>query len=248
MKKETSVLKSQFDGDKKPKAAAKPVVQYINNPFMITVKGLEWLFNRAKTIAIILLVLSLFGVAGNVVFRSPNGVQQDQTKMQQDQSKFMHDFSHTIQSVSPEQWLTVGIIAIVAVLLFLSISFWLKGAAEYTAAHLAKGEEVSLKAALSGSWHKLGGYAWLQVLVGIKVFLWSLLLIVPGIIMGVRYSLAGVAFFAEDDLKGNKAIKRSLTLTKGGWITTFASNIVFNAITLGLVSSLTDIATTSVLY
>lgn len=250
MKKETTVLGKQFSEDTKPKMTVnKTPHEYINNPFFIALRGLEWLFNHAKSIAIVLLVISLLGAGGNLVTSNFNqSTHTDQKQLEQDQSKIMSDVSHAIQSVSPEQWAIIGIVGLVTILIVAFLSFWIKGATEYTAAHLAKGEDVTIGGALGGSWHRLGSYSWLQILIGIKIFLWSLLLIVPGIIMAVRYSLAGTAFFAEDDLKGNAAIKRSLVLTKGAWITTFASSIVFNVVTLGLLKSLTNIGTNSVLY
>lgn len=247
MEKETSVLKKQFSEDKKSKKTAHA---YINNPFMITVKGLEWMFNRAKSISILLLILSLLGAVGNYGFRSmqPTNFDQDQQQLTEEQTKVFNNFTHAVQSITLEQWLGIGVLVLLVLLVVLFIGFWLKGAADFAAAQLAKGKTITIRQALGGSWRRLGSYAWVQIIVGVKVFLWSLLLVVPGIIMAVRYSLAGTAFFAEDDLKGNAAVKRSLALTKNAWTTTFATLGLFNLVTLGLVSSLVDIANNSVLY
>lgn len=248
MKKENSTLARQFD---KPTANKNKgnIKEYINNPFMITIKGLEWMFNRAKGIAIVLLVLSLIGAAGNYAVRGMqvSDLEQKQQITQHDQGKAVHEFTQIIQAVSPEKWAIIAIFALLVALVVIFISFWLKGAADFAAARLAKGKSVTLGEALTSSWQRLGSYAWVQVIVGVKIFLWSLLLIVPGIIMAVRYSLAGTAFFAED-LKGNAAVKRSLALTKNAWLTTFGTHAVFNIVTFGLVAGLTGIANNSVLY
>jgi hypothetical protein len=74
-----------------------------------------------------------------------------------------------------------------------------------------------------------------------------LLLIVPGIVMAVRYSLSGAVFF-DKKLKGNAATKESARLTKGGWLTTFASQSLMNIITLGIIELLLVPGTNSVLY
>ena len=67
--------------------------------------------------------------------------------------------------------------------------------------------------------------------------------------MSVRYSLAKVAFFDEKKpLRGNAAVKESLALTKGAWLTTFASQVLFSIITLGMLSRLVETAAQSVLY
>lgn len=59
-------------------------------------------------------------------------------------------------------------------------------------------------------------YLWLSVLTTIFILLWTCLLIIPGIIFSVFYSFAVYAFFFED-LKGMKAIKRSVSLVKNYW-------------------------------
>lgn len=73
--------------------------------------------------------------------------------------------------------------------------------------------------------------------------------IVPGIIMAVRYSLAGVAFYDEKkNLRGNAAIQESIRMTKNGWITTYASNALFNILTLGVISTIVSTGANAVLY
>jgi hypothetical protein len=95
----------------------------------------------------------------------------------------------------------------------------------------------------------LWSYLWLQIIISFKVFLWMLLFIVPGIIMAVRYSLASVAFFDEKkQLRGTAAIRESLRLTKGAWITTYASTTLFNILTLGAMNSAITTAANAVLY
>ncbi len=67
--------------------------------------------------------------------------------------------------------------------------------------------------------------------------------------MAIRYTLAGVAFFDDrKHLKGNAAIKESLRLTKGGWLTTFSSNVLFNILTFGILSSVVTTGANTVLY
>jgi hypothetical protein len=56
-------------------------------------------------------------------------------------------------------------------------------------------------------------YLWLTILSTILILLWSLLLIIPGIIFSVFYGLAAYVFFFEGK-KGMEAIKRSRALVK----------------------------------
>jgi len=68
-------------------------------------------------------------------------------------------------------------------------------------------------------------YFGLVVLTTIFILLWSLLLIIPGIIYSVLYSLACYAFFFED-LRGLAAIRRSIQLVRGYWWPVFGRFIV----------------------
>jgi hypothetical protein len=59
-----------------------------------------------------------------------------------------------------------------------------------------------------------------SILTGILVILWSLLLIIPGIIFAVFYSLAIYTLFFED-FAGRQALRRSQELIKGYWWAVF---------------------------
>lgn len=63
-------------------------------------------------------------------------------------------------------------------------------------------------------------YIGLALMVSVFVLLWSLLLIIPGIIYSILYSLAIYVFFFEGK-KGMAAIKRSKELVKGYWWAVF---------------------------
>ena len=123
------------------------------------------------------------------------------------------------------------------------------GVSSYVSARIARDEPVRLREAFRVAFENLWAYLWLQIIIFVKVALWSLLLVIPGIIMSVRYSLAGVAFYDDKKhLRGNAAVKESLRLTKNGWLTTFASNTLFNLITLGAIGSIISTSVNAMLY
>jgi len=64
----------------------------------------------------------------------------------------------------------------------------------------------------------------LSLLTGILVFLWTLLLIVPGIIFGVFYSFALYLLIFED-VRGMNAIKRSKAMVTGYWWAVFGRTL-----------------------
>ena len=58
-------------------------------------------------------------------------------------------------------------------------------------------------------------YLWLTILTAIFVFLWTLLLIVPGIIAAYRYSMAVYIFIDDPDKGALQCIRESKELTRG---------------------------------
>lgn len=210
---------------------------YENNPFFIAASGIALLANRAQGIFVFLIMLSIIGIAGSTLTTpEPTDKQVD-------------NFVATVASWSASDWIIVsGSLGIIFLALAV-LSALLGGVSSYTSAQLAKGKQVRLSVAFRVSFEHLWAYLWLQVLICIKLLLWTLLLVVPGIIMAFRYSLAGVAFFDDKHhYRGNAAIKESLRLTKNAWITTYASNMLFNILSLGAISPIVSTGVNATLY
>lgn len=213
---------------------------YENNPLLIATKGLELLFAKAISVAVLFLVLIGLSFLANLpsVFM-PAESNPSETDMQ--------NISGSLQSVDPAVWIMIGVIVLVAVLISLFIHIILSGISDYTASQLSKNKTTTLGEALGVVFSHFWSYSWVIILVGIKIFLWSLLFIIPGIIMSVRYSLSGVSYF-DKQLKGNNAINYSLGLTKNAWLTTFAGQSLLPILTLGALGGLTAPGTNAVLY
>lgn len=224
-------------------------IPYENNPFYIGLNGLKTLFANAQSVAIFAIVLSvayfLSNSASSVadMARTANTSQEELAKQEAATNAQITEFF----AQDPGRLVVAGVIGASAVFLIVVVILWLYGALEYTAARLAQGEKVELKTALRETGKELASYIWLYIIITFKVFLWTLLLIIPGIIMSVRYSLAGTAFFAEGK-RGNAAVKRSLELTKGAWFTTFAGTGLWNLITFGAITWLIQPGANAVLY
>ena len=216
------------------------VTKYENNPFLLALNGIQALFALAKPVAIFFLVLSVLNVLSGLI---DTGSPSDSAASERETDEFIK----SVQSFSTDAWITIGVVAVVVFIGLFVIGAIINGIADYTASRLAKGKKSGLKEAFSATIKRLGGYLWLKIIVAVKTFLWSLLFVVPGIVMSYRYSLAGVAFFAED-IKAHESVKRSLVLTKGAWLTTFASQTLFNLITLGFIAPLLMPGTLALLY
>lgn len=212
--------------------------QYTNNPLKIAVDGTKMLFQKAPMAAIILAVLSALGASKGFNESTPTGPKD-----------MPGEIVTTGAAVDPAVVVVIVIVAAVILFGILIIGSILTGIFAYTAAEVAKGREVTFRQAVNATFDRFWSFVGLQLLTIVKVLLWSLLFVIPGIIMAFRYSLANLSFF--DDKKkftGNTAIKDSLELTKGAWLTTFASQTFLNIITLGSIGPIVDTGSKAMLY
>lgn len=222
---------------------------YENNPFNIGLTGLKLLFANAKNVAIYAIVISAIVAIANFIPSVMDTANQftmneDERVAQQkaDEKAFAEFFAS-----DPQDLLIAGAIGATVVFMFITISLLIYGVLEYTSAKLAAGKTAELKPAFKETGKELSSYVWLYVLLTVKILLWTLLFIIPGIVMTIRYSLAGTVFFAEGK-RGNAAIKRSLELTEDAWFTTFGATTFWNIITLGMAPYLIQPGINAVLY
>jgi hypothetical protein len=217
---------------------------YENNPFFVATNGLDLLFKKAQSMGILIAIFvgvttlaslpSMFAPAPPIT--EPPAASEVSTQSQQ-----------VFPAIPMEVWVVGGLIVLAILLIVIVISIICKGLLDYTSARLARGETTTINEAFRAVFANFWGYTWVQVIAGVKTFLWTLLFIIPGIIMSVRYSLAGVAYF-DKKLRGNESIKHSLVLTKNAWLTTYASQNLLNLLTLGFIQPLLVPGTNAVLY
>lgn len=212
--------------------------RYINNPFFIATNGMQLLFKHAKNVAILLLLLSIAGAIGQSEF-----------------SRYTNDASNSsaienyFTSLEPSQLVTLVVSSVLISMAILVVSIMVSGINGYVAARASKGQSTSLNEAFNAVLARFGSYTWVYILMNVKIFLWTLLFIIPGVIMAIRYSLSSAVFFDQSNtLKGNDVLKKSSQLVKGSWITTFASYGLFNIITLGWISYFINASVLASLY
>ncbi len=207
------------------------------NPFFIALNGISLLFTNALSVGIVILLFS----AVSVFMASSD--QDGQLKNKED----VNDFVQTVASLQPEQWAMIGLVTAVIVVFAMVAGAMLHGIQSYTALKLSRGEKTTIGEAFSAVLAQLGGYIVLYLWMNLKIALWTLLFIIPGINAYYRYSFAGILFF-DKQLPHEKALKESSRLTKGGIITLLTSNMLFNIITIGYITNIITIATQSELY
>lgn len=219
----------------------KTTLPYINNPFFIAIEGIRRFFIHALAAAVLLVVLSASNTINPGAF-APTPATDDQ--MDSTSSEVVPGPELTLD---PAILITFGIIALVILAALVVIGTILGGIIYYSAARVSNNEHASLKDAWRATRDNFGAFLWLQILMGLKLLAWTLLFIVPGVIMYYRYSLASISFF-DKGLRGNAAIKDSLALTKGSWLTTFASQTLFTIVSLGTLSTLVTVSASAILY
>lgn len=215
---------------------AKSDVVYENNPFMIGINGIKLFFKDAKPLAIYsiaatatLIVLFLAFIVGAIFAGA--GMSESEFAAQQ-----RRDEAALQQFINPDGPLDVIVPVVREIAIqfgFIVIGLLIFGVLDYAAGRLATGKKAELGQAFRSVLGHFPAYLWLYVLMIVKVLLWSLLLIVPGIIMANRYILAGTVFFAEGK-RGNAALKRSADLTKNAWLTTYGGVWSWSFISQGL--------------
>lgn len=206
----------------------KPAVKYENNPFMIGIEGLKLIFTKAKMTGIyaiivcgVIFVLTFFVYIVATIIDASSGTQEPGLTQ-----------SYSVNGDMTGLLLAAALIGI-GTLIYVIVSLLLFGPLEYAAAMTAQGKNASLSDGFKTTLKNFPAYFWMYLIFTVKVMLWSLLFIVPGIIMFNRYILSGTVFFAEGK-RGNAAIKRSSELTKGAWLTTYGGAWIWGIISQGI--------------
>jgi uncharacterized membrane protein len=102
---------------------------------------------------------------------------------------------------------------ILGILLILVAGAWSAGLVTYFL-HFIRKEPLSLKLLFS-QLPRLIPFFILLLLQFLYIFLWTLLLIIPGIIASLRYSLSYYIMVDNPDMKASEAINRSKTMMQG---------------------------------
>ncbi|MSU54892.1 MAG: hypothetical protein EXS48_03640 [Candidatus Staskawiczbacteria bacterium] len=120
--------------------------------------------------------------------------------------------------------LVVGFIWFLFFLVTLVVSVWIQA----TFFYLVKERDSVLdaKSLLKFSWKKLIPYSWVLFLMGIISIVGFLLLIIPGIIVSVMFSMA-LYMFVFEDARGMQALYKSKDLVKGYWWPVFGRLFLF---------------------
>lgn len=211
-------------------------LSYETNPFFIGAKGLSFLINSASGISLLFAVVSIANLVFTMLSNNKDG-------------SFSRDLSASISRWTTSDWVLAafsGLLIASAIVLVITL---LGAMSAYTSYRVSLGKRVSVQEAFEMAFTKIWGFLLLQILITVRIILWTFVFIIPGFIMAYRYSLANVAYFdGRKKPNARQAIQESLRLTKGAWITTFASRILLDVLSFGCASLLISTGVNAVLY
>ena len=97
---------------------------------------------------------------------------------------------------------------------------------------LNTGEDVGVHSGLLGRMPIWRRALWLYIVMGVKIFLWTLLFIIPGVIAALRYGMAPYFLADDPNLTAKQAIEKSKAVMKGKKFSYFVLQISFVGWTL----------------
>ncbi|MCA9309147.1 hypothetical protein KC973_02115 [Candidatus Saccharibacteria bacterium] len=211
---------------------------YDSNPFTLAFNSFMRMFNTNTVWAVVFLVFGILGALGQFVGNIADIASTPSSTYEQREQKapFDDDYdyidsstSNDIRTSPKDDTSTLSVVAIILIIIGVTIAVVIFGGIiyavglfvsalfTYVALQSEKGKTVDFSEAWSAVakryWRLLGS----QLLAGLKIFGWTLLFIVPGIIAAFRYALLPyVVMAAEDSEKGVKtAHDRTKALVKG---------------------------------
>ena len=114
-------------------------------------------------------------------------------------------FWQELAAVSQTEWAALIVVNFISLLLSPALAL---GCTRYFLQLLA-GKESGVRQGLLGRMRIWPKALWLYVLMGVRVFLWSLLLVVPGILAAIRYSMAPYFMAQDPSISASEAIEKS---------------------------------------
>lgn len=195
-----------------------PLQPYDSNPFTLIFNSFNRFFKTNMWWGISLLVLGFlsFGWQSLSQFSSVPASNEPSPKMSSDSLE--KNFSW-LQNITPEQIIALSSIAILLILFVALISLvyfamytYVYGAFAYVALQSEKGKSVQFEEALREVNKRFWRLFLAQGLANIKIFLWTLLFIIPGIIAALRYAL--LTYVIMDQSEKEKGIVVTHTRTK----------------------------------
>lgn len=180
---------------------------YNSNPFTLAFDAVGRLFKYNSGWAITLIALSALSTMVQLIDSIASSSSSSTTSS-----------SSTVSSAPPEAATIIAIVIVVLVFLLVFIAIvsvvgtYIQGMLSYVALKSEEEKSVSFSEAFQATTARFWRLFGAQLLAGLKVFGWTLLFIVPGIIAALRYKLLPYVIMSEPETE--KGIGESHATTK----------------------------------
>lgn len=190
-----------------------PAATYNSNPFTLAFDALGRFFNTNMAWAIVIIVLGFFGFISQI---AQSALEQNTRSTSPSQS--MQTSNGVIESSSVNVGAVIAIAAVILVVLLVVIVIgsvidtFIKGMFTHTALQSEQGRSVTFSEAFAAVKQRFGRLFFATLLANLKILGWTLLLIVPGIIAAMRYTL--LPYLIMNESEDEKGVKDSHNKTK----------------------------------
>ncbi len=196
--------------------AQKTQPKFESNPFKVIFNGFDKLFKHNQSMAIVLLIFSLFSSIGQF---------------------FNYDYSSPQPSGAPaeEAFPVAGIVAIivgvaiVVLPLIIFIATMINGFTSYVAYKTSKGESTGFSESMKVVWSKFWTILRVEISVFFRILGGTLLLIIPGIRAALRYDMVLFPVF-DENASAKQAVAKSKAVTKKHLIEIFGMSFASSLI------------------
>lgn len=200
---------------------------YDSNPFTLAFNSFGRLFNTNAGWAIALLVLGIFGfiwqMFGNLLQLAATPESSTTTTRSVEMADKLPAGSAVASSsdvnVAAVVLIVIGIVILVSilVLVFSAIGTFINGMFTYVSIKSEEGHKVSFNEAWQETTKRFIRLYLAQLLAGLKIFGWTLLFIIPGIIAAFRYTLLPYVVMGDSgDSKGARTAHASTKIIVKG--------------------------------
>jgi len=176
---------------------------YDSNPFTLSFEALGRFFKFNVGWAIVIISLAFFGFLGQIGQSVVDMNNREETSSYQNESEELFaDFKTPDESFETAAIIAivVGVIVVTSIFVIIgsAIGVYVQGMFSYVALASEKNKSVGFSEAFQEVakrfWRLFGS----QLLASLKIFAWSLLFIIPGIIAALRYSMLPFVIMSSD--------------------------------------------------
>jgi len=174
-------------------------VQYDSNPFTLTFNALGRFFNTNVNWAIVIIAFVLIGFIGQTAVELLRLMYPDQPTGQSS------EITPLTTGASPDATVVIAVIVVIfSLLLVFAIlatifSAFINGMFSYVALQSEAGKTTGFSEAFNATKKRFWRLLFAQLLANLKIFGWTLLFIIPGIVAGYRYQLLPYLIMNESD-------------------------------------------------